>query len=154
MAVRHSGDTFLLPGSIIAMVRGEMPPETSLMPESPTVQHPSPRRSRMTLERVSGLHVLVADAHAGSRSAREQQLLAQGHRVSVARTAFEAIVKATCHLPDLILLDGSLPDIAVTEASEFLTVCPVTSHIPTVKLTPRRLVPQRILADLRRRARF
>jgi CheY-like chemotaxis protein len=131
-----------------------MPPETSLMPESQTVQRPSPRRSRIPLERVTGLHVLVADAHAGSRSAREQQLLAQGHRVSVARTAFEAIVKATCHLPDLILLDGSLPDIAVTEASEFLTVCPVTAHIPTVKLAPRRLVPQRILADLRRRARF
>jgi CheY-like chemotaxis protein len=131
-----------------------MPPETRLMSESSTVQQSSPRRSRLTLERMTGLHVLVADADAGSRSAREQQLLAQGHRVSVARTAFEAIVKATCHLPDLILLDGSLADIAVTEASEFLTVCPVTAHIPTVKLTPRRLVPQRILADLRRRARF
>ena len=90
--MRHSNVTFLLPGSIIAKVRGVMPPETNLMPESQTVQQPSPGRSRITLERMTGLHVLVADADAGSRTAREQQLLAQGHRVSVARTAFEVVV--------------------------------------------------------------
>lgn len=123
------------------------------MSETVSVRQTSPQRL-IPLERVSGLHVLVADSHAVTREAREQQLLAQGHRVSVARTSFEAIVKASCHVPDLILLDGSLADIGVAEARDLLTTCPVTAHIPIVRLAPRRLVPQRVLAELRRRARF
>jgi CheY-like chemotaxis protein len=86
-------------------------------------------------------------------AAREEQLLALGHRVSVARTAFEAIVKASCPVPDVILLDSSLADIAASEAGELLMTCPVTAHIPIVRLSPRRLVPQRVLAELGRRAR-
>jgi CheY-like chemotaxis protein len=117
------------------------------------VQQSGARPAVIGLERVSGLHVLVADMDASSRTAREEQLLALGHRVSVARTAFEAIVKASCHVPDLILLDGSLADIAASEAGELLMTCPVTAHIPIVRLSPRRLVPQRVLAELGRRAR-
>jgi CheY-like chemotaxis protein len=124
------------------------------MAEILTAEQSPVRRSGLTLERVSGLHVLIADMDSTTRAAREQQLLALGHRVSVARTAFEAIVKASCHVPDLILLDGSLADIAASEAGELLTTCPVTSHIPIVRLSSRRLVPQRVLAELRRRARL
>jgi CheY-like chemotaxis protein len=131
-----------------------MQPEPIPMSNTLTVeQHSTPGRSAILMDRVSGLHVLIADGHTETRTAREQQLLAQGHRVSVARTAFEAIVKASCHVPDLVLLDGSLPDIASTEAGEFLMTCPLTAHIPVVRLSPRRMVPQRVLADLRRRAR-
>ncbi len=49
--------------------------------------------------------VLVADADPSSRMQRRVQLEERGFRVAVARTAFEAIVKASCHLPDLILVD-------------------------------------------------
>ena len=51
------------------------------------------------------LHVLIADANARTRATRVEQLLAAGLRVSMARTSFEAIVKATCTVPDVILLD-------------------------------------------------
>jgi PleD family two-component response regulator len=97
-------------------------------------------------------HVLVADANAESRAQREQQLLAAGLRVSVARTAFEAIVKASCLVPDLILLDASLTDIDSTETGQLLTLCPVTSHIPVVRLMRGRRVPQRVVTSARRGA--
>jgi CheY-like chemotaxis protein len=96
-------------------------------------------------------HVLIADGDETSRSLREEQLRTAGFRVSVARTAFEAIVKASCHVPDVILLDDSLSDIEPTETGRLLTTCPVTAHIPVVRLLQgRRLLPQRMLLRLRR----
>jgi hypothetical protein len=41
----------------------------------------------------------------------------RGFRVAVARTPFEAIVKASCNLPDLILVDASLGDAGAQETS-------------------------------------
>jgi len=121
---------------------------------SQTLTSERPRRPQsIPFERLSGVHVLVADANGGSRAVREQQLLAAGHRVSVARTAFEAIVKATCHVPDMILIDPSLSDIDAGETADFLSLCPVTAHIPVARLARGRAVPQRILGELRRRVR-
>jgi CheY-like chemotaxis protein len=100
--------------------------------------------------RAETLHVLIADGDPNSRSAREQQLRAEGCRLSVARTGFEAIVKACCQVPDLILLDDSIGDGAL-ETRRLLTTCPVTAHIPIVAVSPGRRVPQRVLADIRRR---
>jgi CheY-like chemotaxis protein len=114
---------------------------------------PSARRSSNRADQTAGVHVLVADAEGSTRSARAQQLLAAGHRVSLARTAFEALVKATCHIPDIILLDLSLPDIATHDTIRFLSTCPVTAHIPVSRLSPGRSVPQRIMGELQRLAR-
>jgi len=93
-------------------------------------------------------HVLVAACDDSVRSERERQLLSLGLRVRLARTGFEAIVKACCHLPRLILLDASLGSDQVEETSRMLSTCPSTAHIPIVKLTPRRGVPRRILQHL------
>jgi CheY-like chemotaxis protein len=123
------------------------------MPQALTTPNQTRQASPIPLERLTGVHVLIADADGATRAVREQQLLAAGHRVSVARTAFEAIVKATCHVPDMILLDSSLPDIAASETVSFLGNCPVTSHIPIVRLTRGRAVSQRLLGELRRRSR-
>jgi CheY-like chemotaxis protein len=97
-------------------------------------------------------HVLVADGNADSRERREVQLREAGFLVSVARTGFEAIVKATCRVPDLILIDDSLSDIEAAETRRLITTCPVTAHIPIVKLAAGRLVPPRVFARLRRAA--
>ena len=124
------------------------------MSEILTSDMPSVRRSTTDpIEGAAGVHVLVADAEGSTRSARAQQLLAAGHRVSIARTAFEALVKATCHLPDIILLDLSLPDIATHDTIRFLSTCPVTAHIPVSRLSPGRSVSRRLMGELRRRAR-
>ena len=96
-------------------------------------------------------HVLVADAEEASRQEREQHLVAAGARVLTARTGFEAIVKASCHMPDLIVLDESLGDAEVAETARLLTICPVTAQTPVLCLRTRRRVPLRVLAGLRRR---
>jgi CheY-like chemotaxis protein len=95
-------------------------------------------------------HVLIADADAASRTERETQLRAAGVRVSVARTGFEAIVKASCQVPDLILLDDSLSDIEAAETARLLRTCPVTAHIAIVRLAHGRRVPRRVLSGLAR----
>ena len=95
-------------------------------------------------------HVLVADADPTSRQEREQQLRAAGARVLTARTGFEAIVKASCQMPDLIVLDESLGDVEVAETARLLTICPVTAQTPVLCLRTRRRVPIRVLAGLRR----
>lgn len=123
------------------------------MSEILTSDHPSLRRSTRSARRAAGVHVLVADARGATRSAREEQLRAAGHRVSSARTAFEALVKATCHLPDIILLDRALPDIETRDTIRFLNTCPVTAHIPVTQLSREGTVPQRIMSELRRLAR-
>lgn len=95
------------------------------------------------------LHVLIADGDTGSREVREHQLRLTGARVSAARTPFEAIVKASCHLPDVILLDGSLGDIGAREAARLIATCPATAHIPVVQLAAGRPLPRRVLSILR-----
>jgi DNA-binding response OmpR family regulator len=96
-------------------------------------------------------HVLVADADPTSRQEREQHLRTAGARVLTARTGFEAIVKASCQMPDLIVLDESLGDVEVAETARLLTSCPVTAQTPVLCLRTRRRVPLRVLAGLRRR---
>ena len=88
--------------------------------------------------------VLIADADPQSRLRRARQLTDRGFRVAVARTPFEAIVKASCNLPDLILVDGSLGETDAQETSELLSRCPATAHIPIVRLTPGRRLPTRL----------
>jgi CheY-like chemotaxis protein len=87
--------------------------------------------------------VLVADANSESRVRRTEQLEERGFRVAVARTPFEAIVKASCYLPDLILVDASLED-GADEASDLLSTCPVTAHIPIVRLRGGRRLPAHV----------
>ncbi len=94
--------------------------------------------------------VLIADADPRSRLRRTQQLEGRGFRVTVARTPFEAIVKASCRLPDLILVDASLGDEPANETAEMLSTCPATAHIPIVRLTPGRRLPGRIFAAVAR----
>jgi CheY-like chemotaxis protein len=88
---------------------------------------------------------LVADPDAASRARRADQLQERGFRVVLARTPFEAIVKASCLLPDLILLASSFGRNIAAETAELLTGCPATSHIPIVRLATGRRVPSRVL---------
>ena len=92
--------------------------------------------------------VLIADANPVSRSRRSQQLEMRGFRVAVARTGFEAIVKASCHLPSFILMDESLGDDDVSDTTTLLATCPATAHIPVVRLGPGRRLPVRMLSSV------
>lgn len=85
--------------------------------------------------------VLVADANRASRTRRARQLEERGYRVYVARTLFETIVKASCHLPDVILVDRSLGEGDIESTTTLLSTCPATAHIPIVRLAPGRRLP-------------
>lgn len=100
--------------------------------------------------RLGAGHVLIADPNDETRQRRESQLRAAGFRVSLARTGFEAIVKATCHMPDWILIDGSLTGLGAAETGQLITTCPVTAHIPVIQLSAGQRLPQRIFARMRR----
>lgn len=112
------------------------------MSELPTVPSESavlPRAAALLLPLV-----LVADADADSRRRRARQLERRGFRVSLAKTAFETIVKASCHVPDAIVLDESLGDTGAQDAFDLLSTCPATSHIPIVRVKPGKPLPKQI----------
>jgi CheY-like chemotaxis protein len=88
--------------------------------------------------------VLIADCDPASRARRADQLRDRGFRVALARTPFEAIVKASCQLPDLILVDSSLVLEGVDDTTELLSTCPATAHIPIVRVTAGGRLPRRI----------
>lgn len=90
--------------------------------------------------------VLLADHDVVSRTRRAAQLIARGIRVALARTSFEAIVKASCHLPDMILVDSSLGRDVADETARLLAGCPATAHIPIVRLSGGRRLPARVFA--------
>ena len=95
-------------------------------------------------------HVLIADPNEETRERRESQLRDAGFRVSIARTGFEAIVKACCHVPDWILIDASLTGLEAAETGRLITTCPVTAHIPVIQLSAGQRLPQRIFSRMRR----
>ena len=119
-----------------------MPRLTSLEPRPPAA---SPATIHSPVVSPKTAHVLIADTNARTLAARAEQLLAAGLKVSRARTSFEAIVKASCHVPDFILLDGSLRELNAADTLQLLTTCPVTAHIPIFRLVPGRRVPRRVL---------
>ena len=112
------------------------------MSELPTARSESAGSTRATALLLP--LVLVADADANSRLRRARQLERRGFRVSFAKTAFETIVKASCHVPDAIVLDESIGDIGVQEAFDLLSTCPATSHIPILRVKSGRPLPRRI----------
>jgi CheY-like chemotaxis protein len=89
--------------------------------------------------------VLIADHDATSRARRAAQLQKRGIRVALARTPFEAIVKASCYMPDMILVDSSLGREAAHDTTALLSTCPATAHIPILRLSGGRRLPARVL---------
>jgi CheY-like chemotaxis protein len=105
--------------------------------------------ARLSTAALPQVHVLLADGDDLSRHQREGQLRTAGFRVTAARTGFEAIVKASCHMPDVILLDHSLSDIDAAETARLISTCPATSHIPVVRLLSGRPLPRRVRTIVR-----
>jgi CheY-like chemotaxis protein len=127
----------LLRGRGVQRLTRDKSPDPAFAPAGPSTN---------PVDGASPPHVLIADNNARTLAVRAAQLAAAGLRVSLAHTSFEAIVKASCYVPDFILLDASLGELDAIETCQLLTTCPVTAHIPIFRLTPGRRVPRRVLA--------
>jgi len=96
---------------------------------------PAPRGARS----VASPMVLVVDDYQDAREMYAEYLAYSGFRVAEARTGVEALEKAFELLPDLILMDLSLPVMDGWEATRILKSDPKTKHIRVVALTGHAL---------------
>jgi two-component system cell cycle response regulator DivK len=83
--------------------------------------------------------VLIVDDFDDNRQMYAEFLAYSGYRVLEASNGAEAIAQATEHLPDLIVMDLSLPVLDGWEATRRLKSDPRTRHIPVVALTGHAL---------------
>jgi CheY-like chemotaxis protein len=83
--------------------------------------------------------VLVVDDFQDNREMFAEYLAFSGFRVAEAATGREALDRAFELLPDLILMDLSLPEIDGWKATRFLKSDPRTKQIPIVALTGHAL---------------
>lgn len=90
-------------------------------------------------------HILVVDDFKDNREMCAYFLSMKGFRVTQASNGEEAIEKAEGLLPDLVIMDLSLPGISGWEATRRLKAGKGTGHIPVLILTAHELgneVPQ------------
>ncbi|BAC89625.1 response regulator [Gloeobacter violaceus] len=80
-------------------------------------------------------HILVAEDVADNLLLIQSILESSGYMVSVAQNGAEAIDLVTSKLPDLVLMDLSLPIVDGWEATRVLKAQDATRHIPIIALT-------------------
>jgi CheY-like chemotaxis protein len=72
-----------------------------------------------------------------------RRLQRKGHEVLLAADGMQAILMAESEVPDLILLDMSLPVIDGWEAARRLKASPATARVPIVALTAHAMAGDR-----------
>lgn len=87
--------------------------------------------------------VLVVDDFAAGRELCAEYLTFRGYQVATAVDGAEALSKARDLLPDVILMDLSLPQIDGWEATRILRCDERTRHIKIVALTAHALSSER-----------
>jgi CheY-like chemotaxis protein len=83
--------------------------------------------------------ILVVDDYQDAREMYAEYLQFSGFRVAEARNGNEAVAQAFTLLPDLILMDLSLPGMDGWEATRLLKADDRTKNIPVVALTGHAL---------------
>ncbi len=83
--------------------------------------------------------ILVVDDFLDNRQMYAEYLTFSGLRVEEAENGHEALEKAFAMLPDLIVMDLSLPGIDGWEATRRLKADPRTKRIPVIALTGHAL---------------
>jgi len=79
--------------------------------------------------------VLIVDDNEKNLKLARDVLRADGFRTLGAETGADGIALAAQHLPDVILMDLRLPDMAGTDAARTLGAGPRTARIPVVALS-------------------
>jgi CheY-like chemotaxis protein len=79
--------------------------------------------------------ILLVEDNELNRDMLSQRLVRRGHEVLGAASAAEAIATAEAELPDVVLMDLSLPGMDGLEATRRLKSNPLTERIPVIALT-------------------
>jgi two-component system cell cycle response regulator DivK len=83
--------------------------------------------------------ILLVEDFADAREMYDEYLTFTGFQVETARDGHEAVEKARALLPDLILMDLSLPGMNGWEATRILKSDPATRHLTIVALSAHAL---------------
>ena len=89
------------------------------------------------------IHILLVEDHEMNRDMLTRRLERRGFRVTIATNGAEALELAHASLPDLILMDMSLPVIDGWTATTQLKASAATGHIPVIGLTAHAMTGDR-----------
>jgi CheY-like chemotaxis protein len=87
--------------------------------------------------------ILLVEDNEMNRDMLSRRLIRRGYEVRIAEDGESGVRMALGGLPDLILMDLSLPDIDGLEATRRLKEDPRTSHIPIIVLTAHAMLGDR-----------
>jgi CheY-like chemotaxis protein len=87
--------------------------------------------------------ILLVEDNDMNRDMLSRRLQRRGYEVLMAADGMQAILMAESELPDLILLDMSLPVIDGWEAARRLKASPATAKVPIVALTAHAMAGDR-----------
>jgi CheY-like chemotaxis protein len=79
--------------------------------------------------------ILLVEDNEMNRDMLSRRLARRGHEVLVAVDGAEGVARASADLPDLILMDMSLPVLDGWDATRRIKADPATSKIPVIALT-------------------
>lgn len=87
--------------------------------------------------------VLLVEDNMINAEMLSRRLAKRGYEVSLAEDGLQAIARAQSELPDLILMDVSLPELDGLEATRRLKADSATAAIPVIVLTAHAMVSDR-----------
>jgi len=90
--------------------------------------------------------ILIVEDNEMNRDMLSRRLERRGYTVTIAVDGGEGVAKAHADVPDLILMDMSLPVIDGWEASRQLRADPATAAIPIIALTAHAMSNDRDMA--------
>jgi CheY-like chemotaxis protein len=87
--------------------------------------------------------ILLVEDNEMNRDMLSRRLQRRGYDVVLAVDGAEGVATAATDIPDLVLMDMSLPVLDGWEATRRLKASPVTGHIPVIALTAHAMAGDR-----------
>lgn len=87
--------------------------------------------------------ILLVEDNEMNRDMLSRRLARRGHEILVAVDGAEGVARAAADLPDLILMDMSLPVLDGWEATRRIKADPATAGIPVIALTAHAMAGDR-----------
>lgn len=120
--------------SIPLSLQSLVPPAVAQMRSATTLSHRTNATKAINLD-ADGPLILLAEDNSSSQGAIEAYLSAHSYQVITASNGVEAILKATTHHPDVILMDIQMPEVDGLQATRQIRKNHTLAHVPIVALT-------------------